>query len=61
TKAKPKKRKKRYKYEDTVALVQSFTAKELKLPPLKIPRSKLPKAIPMFQTIGIRRLPKIVA
>jgi len=53
-------RRKKPRFRDDAALVQSFTAKILKLPPLKIPVSKISAATPKFQTIGIRPAPIII-
>lgn len=58
-KVKPKKKRRRKEeyFKSDIALVQGFTARTLKLPPLIIPKAKLPQAAVKFQTIGLRPLP----
>ncbi|MBU1051256.1 MAG: hypothetical protein KJ718_01740 [Nanoarchaeota archaeon] len=56
----PRKKRRKDTFKDDIALVEGFTAKILKLKPLKIPVSKLKLAIPKYQTAGIRLKPIII-
>jgi hypothetical protein len=55
-----KRKKRRGRGKDDLVLVEGFTAKALKLRPVKIKPSQIRKFAKKFQTIGIRRRPVFV-
>lgn len=59
-KVKPRKKKRKRKGREDLFIAEGFTARALKLPPIKIPRSKLREAALRTPTLGIRRRPIII-
>lgn len=57
---KPSKLFKREASRSDIFISESFTARSLKLKPLKIPQSKISESIPKYQSIGIRLRPIII-